>query len=293
MSHVKRVLGASERKACKSVSQPRATQRYQPTRPQRDAALVKRMLELSAKHPRYGYRRIWAKLREEGFGVNKKRVHRLWRKEGLKVPQKRHRKRAPGQSANACSKRRSEGTNDVWTWDFIHDTTTDGRPLKWLSVVDEYTRECLILFVARGITATEIIEQLVELMKTRGMPKHIRSDNGPEFIAKALQAWLARAKVGTLYVAPGSPRENGVVESFHARLRDELLDQELFGSLAEARLLARRWRWEYNFERPHSSLGYRTPANYAASLSCPPVGAKPLPPGRTANHAKTLIAPGT
>lgn len=262
-------------------------------RPQRDAALVKRMLALSAKYPRYGYRRVCAKLRDEGFVVNRKRVHRLWRKEGLKVPRRRRLKRALGQSANGCAKRRAEGANDVWTWDFIHDTTTDHRPLKWLCVIDEYTRECVLLRVARGMTAVDVIEALVEVMKTRGMPRHLRSDNGPEFIARALQSWLKRAKVGTLYVAPGSPWENGFVESFNARLRDELLEQELFSSLQEARLLARRWQWEYNFERPHSSLGYRTPANYAASLSCPPVGAPPLPPGRTANQAKTLIAPGT
>lgn len=293
MIHVRRVLGASERKACSAVLQPRATQRYAPTRHQRDAALVKRMLALSAKYPRYGYRRIWAMLRQEGFVVNRKRVHRLWRKEGLKVPQRRRLKRALGQSANGCAKRKAERINDVWTWDFIHDTTTDHRPLKWLCVIDEYTRECVLLKVARGMTAVDVIEALSEVMKTRGMPRHLRSDNGPEFIAKALRAWLRRAKVGTLYVAPGSPWENGFVESFNARLRDELLEQELFTSLQEARLLARRWQWEYNYERPHSSLGYKTPAKYAASLSCPPVGAPPLPTGRTANQAKTLIAPGT
>jgi putative transposase len=278
VTHVRRVLGASERKVCGTVKQPRATQRYSPMRPKRDAALVVRMLALSAKYPRYGYRRIWAKLRDEGFAVNLKRVHRLWRKEGLRVPQRRRLKRALGQSANGCAKRRAEGINDVWTWDFIHDTTTDHRPLKWLCVIDEHTRECVLLRVARGMTAVDVIEALSEVMKTRGTPRHLRSDNGPEFIAKALQAWLKRAKVGTLYVAPGSPWENGFVESFNARLRDELLEQELFTSLQEARLLARRWQWEYNFERPHSSLGYRTPAKYAASLSCPPVGAPPLPP---------------
>lgn len=251
------------------------------------------MLALSAKNPRYGYRRIWAKLRDEGFCVNRKRVHRLWRKEGLKVPQRRRLKRALGQSANGCAKRKAEGINDVWTWDFIHDTTTDHRPLKWLTVIDEYTRECVLLKVARGMTAADVIEAIVEVMKMRGMPNCIRSDNGPEFIAKALQAWLKRAKVGTLYVAPGSSWENGFVESFNARLRDELLEQELFTSLEEARLLARRWQWEYNFERPHSSLGYSTPAKYAASLSSQPARATTQPEGKAANQAKTLIAPGT
>ncbi len=181
--------------------------------------------------------------------MNRKRVHRLWRKEGLKVPQRRRVKRALGQSQNACAKRRAEGINDVWAWDFIHDTTTDGRPLKWLTVIDEYTRECVLLKPARGMTAVDVIEAIVEVVKLRGMPNCFRSDNGPEFIAKALQAWLKRAKVGTLYVAPGSPWENGYAESFNARVRDELLEQELFSSLQEARLLARRWQWEYNFER--------------------------------------------
>jgi transposase InsO family protein len=287
------VLGASERKACSTVNQARATQRYSPTRPKRDAALVVRMLALSAKYPRYGYRRICAKLRDEGFVVNRKRVHRLWRKEGLKVPQRRRLKRALGQSQNACAKRRAEGINDVWAWDFIHDTTTDGRPLKWLTVIDEYTRECVLLNVARGMTAVDVIEAIMEVAKVRGMPNCFRSDNGPEFIAKALQAWLKRAKVSTLYVAPGSPWENGFAESFNARVRDELLEQELFSSLQEARLLARRWQWEYNFERPHSSLGYSTPAKYAASLSSQPARATTQPEGKAVSQAKTLIAPGT
>ena len=287
------MLGASERRACSTVKQSRATQRYSPTRPKRDAALVVRLLALSAKYPRYGYRRICAKLRDEGFAVNRKRVHRLWRKEGLKVPQRRRVKRALGQSQNACAKRRAEGINDVWAWDFIHDTTTDGRPLKWLTVIDEYTRECVLLKPARGMTAVDVIEAIVEVAKLRGMPNCFRSDNGPEFIAKALQAWLKRAKVGTLYVAPGSPWENGFAESFNARVRDELLEQELFSSLQEARLLARRWQWEYNFERPHSSLGYWTPAKYAASLSSHPARATPQPEGKAAIQVRTLIAPGT
>lgn len=279
MIHVRRVLGASERKACTTVKQPRATQRYSPTRPKRDAALVVRMLALSAKKPRYGYRRIWAMLRQEGFAVNRKRVHRLWRKEGLKVPQRRRAKRALGQSANGCAKRKAEGINDVWTWDFIHDTTTDHRPLKWLCVIDEYTRECVLLRVARGMTAVDVIEALSEVMKTRGMPRHLRSDNGPEFIAKALQAWLKRAKVGTLYVAPGSPWENGFVESFNARLRDELLEQELFTSLQEARLLARRWQWECNLRAAALIAGVQDPGQ-VRGIAVLPYGRGSAPPSR-------------
>jgi putative transposase len=246
------------------VSQARSTQRYQPRQRPAEEALVKRMLELSRKYPRYGYRRVWSLLRRDGFKVNRKRVHRLWKKHGLKVPQRRRKKRATGQGSNGCAVRRVEHMSDVWAWDFIHDRTTDGRALKWLSVVDEYTRECLVLEVRRSLTAAGVIEAIGEAMKRMGAPRHIRSDNGPEFIAKALKSWLSRAKVETLYVEPGSPWQNGYAESFHARLRDELLEQELWTSVEEAKLLSRRWQWEYNFERPHSSLGYRTPAEYAA-----------------------------
>lgn len=264
MKHVQRALGASERKACKTVGQARSTQRYKPQRRSQEEALVKRMLELAGKHPRYGYRRVWSLLRREGFRVNRKRVHRLWRKHGLKVPQRRRKKRATGQGSNGCAARRVEHRNHVWAWDFTHDRTTDGRALKWLSVVDEWTRECLVLEVGRSFKAVDVIEAIAEAMKRHGAPMHIRSDNGPEFIAIALKSWLKRAKVETLYVEPGSPWQNGYAESFHARLSDELLEQELWTSVEEAKLLSRRWQWEYNHERPHSSLGYRTPAEYAA-----------------------------
>jgi transposase InsO family protein len=222
------------------------------------------MLELSGKHPRYGYRRIWCLLQRSGFAVNRKRVHRLWRLNGLKVPQRRSKKRALGQGGNGCAVKRAEHKNHTWAWDFIHDRTSNGRSLKWISVVDEFTRECVVLEVGRSLKATDVIDAISESMKRRGAPRYIRSDNGPEFIAKALRKWLSRAKVETLYVEPGSPWQNGYAESFHARLRDELLEQEMFGSVQEARLLSRRWSWEYNHERPHSALGYRTPAEYAA-----------------------------
>lgn len=274
MKHVQRTLGASERKACETVKQSRSTQRYEPQKRPQEEALVARMLELARKHPRYGYRRVWSLLRRGGFRVNRKRVHRLWRKHGLRVPQRRRKKRATGQGGNGCAVRRVEHRNHVWAWDFIHDRTMDGKALKWLSVVDEYTRECLVLEVRRSLTATGVIEAIGEAMKRGGAPRQIRSDNGPEFIAEALKGWLKRAKVETLYVEPGSPWQNGYAESFHARLSDELLEQELWTSVEEATLLSRRWQWEYNHERPHSSLGYRTPAEYAA-------------------EAKTLIEPGT
>jgi len=239
------------------------------------------MLELVRRHPRYGYRRVWALLRAEGFKVNRKRVHRLWQREGLKVPQKQHQKRRMGSSGNGIVRRRTLHKDHVWAWDFIHDRTEDGRALKWLSVVDEYTRKCLALELRRSFTSGDVIDVLRELALIRGAPVHIRSDNGPEFIAAAIRSWLERAAVKTLYIEPGTPWENDYAESFHGRLRDELLDAELFGCLAEAKMLSMQWRLEYNHRRPHSSLGYVTPAAFAASLAGPAVGAAPLPaPGR-------------
>jgi transposase InsO family protein len=228
---VQRTLGASERKACETVNQSRSTQRYEPQKRSQEEALVKRMLELTHKHQRYGYRRVWSLLRRDGFKVNRKRVHRLWRKHVLKVPQRRRKKRATGQCSNGCAVRRVEHRNHVRAWDFIHDRTTDGKALKWLSVVDEYTRECLVLEVRRSWKATVVIEAIGEAMKRTGTPKHIRSDNGPEFISDALKSWLSRAKVETLYAEPGSPWQNGYAESLHASLSDELLEQELWTSV--------------------------------------------------------------
>jgi transposase InsO family protein len=225
------------------------------------------MLELVRTHPRFGYRRIGALLRREGWRVNRKRVYRLWRQQGLKVPRKQHKKRRLGHSDNGCVRRRPRGKDDVWAWDFIHDRTEDGRPLKWLSVVDESTRECLVLEVRRGLPAEAVIALLAKAVQHRGWPGHIRSDNGPEFIAAAIRRWLEDAGVQTWYIAPGAPWENGYAESFHSRLRDELLNAELFTSLREAQLLAKEWRQDYNHQRPHSALAYQTPAEFASR--CP------------------------
>ena len=257
---------------------------------------MKRMHELVRRHPRYGYRRIWALLRRDGWPVNRKRVHRLWRREGFRVPVKQRKKRRLGVSANGIIRHRAEHRDHVWAWDFIHDTDERGRPLKWLSLIDEYTRECLALETARSITAADAIDVLAELFIIRGVPKNLRSDNGPEFIAQAMRSYLATAEVGTLYIAPGSPWENGCAESFHSRLRDELLNAEVFADLREARTLADRWRSEYNHRRPHSALNYQTPAAYAATLTGPPVGAAPLPPAPSAKEPtmpQTLIGTGT
>ena len=213
-----------------------------------------RMLELALKHPRYGYRRIRALLVTEGWQVNRKRVHRLWRREGLKVPQRVRRRKRSGSREAGCSRLRTEHPNDVWAWDFIHDRTVDGRALKWFSVVDEFTRECVALEVDRSVTSTEVVHHLMKCFARHGSPKRIRSDNGPEFIAKEVRDWLAHARVGPLYVEPGAPWQNGYAESFHSRLRDELLNVEEFTSLMEAKVLAKHWREDYNRRRPHSAL---------------------------------------
>jgi transposase InsO family protein len=260
-------FGVSERRACRVVGQPRATQRRPPADRAADEPLERRVLELIRAHPRFGYRRVWALLRAEGWRVNRKRVYRLWRRLGLRVPRRQRKRRRLGSSANACHRRRAEHPGHVWCWDFIHDRTADGRPLKWLSVVDEYTRECLALEVRRGLTAAAVVAVLADVVRRRGAPRHVRSDNGPGFIARAIRAWLAEEQVGALYSAPAAPWENGYAEAFHSRLRDELLDAEEFGSRLEARVLADQWRHEYNHERPHSALGYRTPAAFAEVIT--------------------------
>jgi transposase InsO family protein len=271
----------SERRACRALDQPRSTQRYEPAPQGDEGQIIRRMHELVRRHPRFGYRRITAMLRAEGFGVNFKRVYRLWRREGLKVPKKPRKKRRLGTSENACHRRRAERMNDVWCWDFAFDRTTSGSSLKWLSIVDEYTRECLVLKVGRGITAEDVIDTLAELFATRGVPAHIRSDNGPEFIAQAIQKWTADLSIETLYIAPGAPWENGYAESFHSKLRDEFLAVELFESLRAAQALTKAWRREYNEVRPHSSLGYVAPAAFAAACVAsvrPPASLQPHTP---------------
>jgi transposase InsO family protein len=274
-------FGVSERRACRVVGQPRATQQRRPRRQDGERRLAERILRLVGRHPRFGYRRIWALLVREGWRVNRKRVHRLWRRLGLRVPRRQRKKRRPGHSGNGCARRRAAGKDHVWAWDFIHDRTADGRPLKWLSVVDEFTRECLVLEVRRGLTAAAVVAALAEVVRRRGAPRHIRSDNGPEFIARAIREWTAAAAVEALYIEPGAPWENGYAESFHSRLRDELLDREEFGSVLEAQVLGRQWRAAYNHERPHGALGYRTPAEFA--LECARADSAEPPPARAHN----------
>ena len=254
----------SERRACRVLDQPRSCQRYMAQRRDDEQALVKRMLHLVRQRPRFGYRRIAALLRAESWRASATRIYRLWRREGLKVPQKKRKRRRLGKSENGCHRRRALHKDHVWCWDFVFDHTTNGSTLKWLSIVDEYTRECLCLKVDRSITSEDVIDTLAELFAMRGVPKHIRSDNGPEFIARAIQRWTKQLSIETLYIEPGSPWENGFAESFHSRLRDEFLATEVFESLVAARKLTATWREDYNHYRPHSSLGYVAPAEFAA-----------------------------
>lgn len=297
MQHVCRQSEVSERWACKILEQPRSTQRYQAKIKDDEPAIVKQMHELVRRRPRFGYRRIHRLLVEEGFKVNRKRVWRLWKREGFKVPRKTRKKRRLGTSENGIVRHRAEGINDVWCWDFVHDRDELGRPLKWLIIEDEFTREGLALEVERGIKADDVIDVLAEVMLVRGVPRHIRSDNGPEFIATAIRKYLEGAGVQTLYIAPGAPWENGFAESFASRFRDELLNCEQFFDLRDAKQLSSWWRNDYNHRRPHSSLGYRTPAEFAASHSGLPeeLAALALPTGQnaTGQSPQALIASGT
>lgn len=265
MKHLQQRFEVSERRACQIVDQPRSSQRYISTKAGKDAALMHRTVALSRKNPRYGHRRVWALLRREGWEVNKKRIHRLWREAGLMVPASRERKRRRmGTSENGCTRRRAEYMGHVWSYDFAMDATEDGRRLKMMPIVEEYSRECLALEVERSITAGDVVKTLDRLFAERGVPSFIRSDNGPEFIAEAVKRWLEVCGVKTLYVEPGAPWENAHSETFISRMRDELLDREVFANLKEAKVLAEDYRDHYNHHRPHGALGYLTPAQFAA-----------------------------
>ena len=250
----------SERRACRVLEQPRSTQRLDPYVADDEPRLVSRIIELAEQYGRYGYRMITGLLRLEGWKVNHKRIERLWRREGLKVPKKQPKRRRLWLNDGSCIRLRPQHKNHVWSYDFVATRTSDGRAVRLLNIIDEYTRECLSIRVDRHITSEDVFEELSNLFITRGIPQHIRSDNGSEFTAKELRRWLGSIEVKTLFIEPGSPWENGYVESFNGRLRDELLNREIFTTLLEARVLIERWRSEYNEIRPHSSLGYRPPA---------------------------------
>jgi putative transposase len=258
------VLGFSERLACRIVGQHRSTQRHQPIEPDRDRALRAELRRLSRAHPRWGYRRAHAVLREQGWAVNRKAIQRRWREEGLRVPVRRRKRQRLGTSTCPADRLAAEHPNQVWALDYQFDQTQDGRRLKLLNVVDEHTREALTIEVNRRLDADATVKVLDRLVIERGRPPlFIRCDNGPELTANALRDWCRFAGAGTSYIEPGSPWQNPYVESFGSRLRDELLAVEAFSSLLEARVLVEDWRIEYNTLRPHSALGYLTPTEFA------------------------------
>ena len=251
----------SERHACAVVGLSRSLVRYISRRRKDETELIKEIHKLAIHHSRYGYRRITVLLQREGFKVNKKRVHRIWKSEGLSLPQRRPRRRKRGITGGIVNK--AEYPNHVWSYDFVEDRTERGGKLRILVIIDEYTRECLAIKVKPSIPASVVIEILEWLFLTRGVPKYLRSDNGPEFVSKAVCQWLKEAGSLTLFIEPGSPWENGYIESFNDKLRDECLNREIFRNGREARAIVEAFRQEYNNYRPHSSLGYLTPAEFA------------------------------
>ena len=250
----------SERHACRLVAQPRGTQRYMATVRADEDALTGAIVTLASQYGRYGYRRIAQLLKDAGWSVGTDRVQRIWRREGLKVPRKHKPRGRLWLNDGSCIRLRPERRNHVWSYDFVETQTHDGRKLRLLTLIDEFTRECLAIRVARRINSFGVIEAMADAMLVRGVPDYIRSDNGPEMTAKVMRHWLAQVGAKTLYIEPGSPWENGYNESFNGKLRDELLNGEIFYSLKEAQIVIEQWRKHYNTVRPHSSLGYRPPA---------------------------------
>ena len=260
VERVQRVLpSVSERRACRVIDQPRPTQRRVLKSLDDEESLTRDIIKLAVRFGRYGYCRITALLRDLGWQVNHKRVERIWRREGLKVPKKQQKRGRLWLNDGSCIRLKPERKGHVWAYDFVACRTEDGRAIRMLTVIDEYTRECLAIRTARRIRSDDVIHTLTELFVINGAPEHIRSDNGPEFTARVVRGWLERVGVKTLFIEPGSPWENGYNESFNGKLRDELLNGEIFYSLKEVQILTERWRREYNTIRPHSSLGYRPP----------------------------------
>jgi len=253
-------LHVSERRACKVLGQHRSVQRHQSKPKDDETPLTQAVIYLATKYGRYGYRRITALLNNDGWLVNHKRIERIWRREGLKVPQKQPKRGRLWLNDGSCVRKRPEYKNHVWAYDFVMGRTYDGKSFRMLTIIDEYTKECLAIKVERKLNSINVLDTLLDLFILRGMPDHIRSDNGPEFTAKLVRKWLKKLKVKTLFIEPGSPWENGYNESFNGKLRDELLNGEIFYTLKEAQILIEQWRMEYNTIRPHSSLGYKPPA---------------------------------
>ncbi len=277
------VTELSERRVCRALGQHRSTQRQVPRGRADEEQLTADLVELARRYGRYGYRKIAALPRDAGWVVNDKRVERIWRREGLKVPAKQPKRGRLWLNDGSCVRPRPEHPNHVWSYDFVEDRTHDGRKIRMLNVIDEFTHECLSIRVARRLNSTDVIDVLSDLLLLRGVLGHVRSDNGPEFIAKAVQDWVTAVGAKTAYIAPGSPWENGYVESFNARLRDELLDGEIFYSLREAQIVIESWRRHYNTIRPHGSIGYKPPAPEVfvpAFAACPAALTRPAPPAK-------------
>ena len=271
-----------------ALGQHRSPQRKTPRGHDDEDLLTADIIELARQYGRYGYRKITALLRDSGWLVNDKRVERIWRREGLKVPAKQPKKGRLWLADGSCIRLRPEHRNHVWSYDFVEDRTHDGRKYRTLNVVDEFTHECLAIRVARKLRAIDVIDVLSDLFILRGIPGHIRSDNGPEFIAQAVQDWITAVGAKTAYITPGSPWENGYIESFNARFRDELLDGEIFYSLKEAQIIIESWRRHYNTIRPHGSIGYRPPA---PEVFVPAFAAWPPAQSRPASPAMLTVAP--
>jgi len=260
VEHLQKKLNISERRVCRVVGQPRSTQRRQTIITDDERLLRADIIRLASRYGRYGYRRITALLKRDGWQVNHKRVERIWRQEGLKVPKKQPKRGRLWLNDGSCIRLRPTHKNHVWSYDFVAARTQDGRALRMLTVIDEYTRQGLAIVVERRLKSDDVLFCLAELFIKHGAPQYIRSDNGPEFTAKAVREWLGSIGVKTLFIEPGSPWENGYNESFNGKLRDEQLNTEIYYTLKEAQVLIERWRQQYNTIRPHSALNYRPPA---------------------------------
>jgi putative transposase len=267
VEHVRQTLNVSERRACSVIGQHRSTHRKTPSGRADEDALTQATVLLACEYGRYGYRRVWALLKQQGWKISLSRVERIWKREGLKVPQKQPKRGRLWLNDGSCLRLRPCWPGHVWSYDFVQDRTHDGKAFRMLVVLDEFTRECLAIVVARKLGSDDVLACLTELFVRHGPPDHVRSDNGPEFVAASVRGWLGRLGVRTLFIEPGSPWENGYRESLNGKLRDELLNVEIFYSLREAQVLIERWRVHYNTRRPHSALGYRPPAPEAVLIS--------------------------
>ena len=269
---MRQTLGVSERRACLTLHQHRSTQRKVPQGPSDEQRLTDDIVELARHYGRYGYRMVAGLLNTSGWHVNHKRVERIWRREGLKVPQKQPKKGRLWLNDGSCVRLRPERPGHVWSYDFVQDKTHDRRTYRTLNIINEFTREALMIRVARKLNSTDVVDALTDLFILRGPPAFIRSDNGPEFVAQKVRDWIAAVGAKTAFIEPGSPWENGYCESFNARFRDELLNGEIFYTLREAQIIIEQWRRHYNTVRPHSALVYRPPA----SESIVPMDQRPI-----------------